>query len=517
MIFLWCRISQSVHCISARLSGTLPPLAFWLRLMTRMLSIFLFGQFLSLTSPVFADEGETASYSLDHVLGPLMYDPALNRTEYGVQVVNVHTGEEVFARNADLGLKPASVMKVLTAAVALRELGAGYKFSTYLSSDAKIDGEGVLAGDLYVQGFGDPTLVTEDLWRLVYDLWLSGVRRIEGDVVYDASHFDSERLIPGWRKEVDLANGPAYFAPLGALSVNFNTACVVVGPGSEAGEEASVILETPSESVRLINKVKTGSRRSHPRLSLTRTVKGRSRVEFSVSGSFPIGGQPSRIYRTIVDPMSHFVSVFEGHLDARGISVEGEHREGEAGEDLRMIARKESASLPSVLSRMNKHSSNFVAEHVLKAVGAEVFGPPGSTQKGLKAVEEYLESLGADASEFDLVNGSGLSRDIIVRPSHINSVMIDMAGDRILGPEFIASLSIGGVDGTLWTRFRGEGVEGRIRGKTGSLNHVHGLTAYVDGGDGEQYAFTFLVNQIPTHSRAVRSLHGRFGQAILDL
>ena len=80
----------------------------------------------------------------------------------------------------------------------------------------------------------------------------------------------------------------------------------------------------------------------------------------------------------------------------------------------------------------------------------------------------------------------------------------------------MASLAIGGVDGTLWTRFRGEGVEGRVRGKTGSLNHIHGLAAYVDGGDGELYAFTFLVNEIPTHSRAVRALHTRFGQALLD-
>jgi len=166
---------------------------------------------------------------------------------------------------------------------------------------------------------------------------------------------------------------------------------------------------------------------------------------------------------------------------------------------------------------MNKNSSNFVAEHVLKAVGAEVFGPPGTTEKGLRVIGEYLESLGADPDEFHLVNGSGLSRDIALRPSHINSVMIDMAGDRVLGPEFTASLAIGGIDGTLWTRFRGDGVEGRVRGKTGSLNHVHGLAAYVDGGDGELYAFTFLVNDIPTHGRAVRSLHTRFGQALLDL
>jgi D-alanyl-D-alanine carboxypeptidase/D-alanyl-D-alanine-endopeptidase (penicillin-binding protein 4) len=166
---------------------------------------------------------------------------------------------------------------------------------------------------------------------------------------------------------------------------------------------------------------------------------------------------------------------------------------------------------------MNKHSSNFMAEHVLKAVGAEVEEGEGSTRNGLDVIQAYLESLGAHAEEFKLVNGSGLSRDALLRPSHVNSVLIDMAQDRVVGPEFLASLSIGGIDGTLWTRFRGEGIEGRVRGKTGSLNHVNALAAYVDGGDGELYAFTFFVNDIPGSSRAVRRLHSRFGRALLEL
>jgi len=485
--------------------------------MTRFVSSSLFGLFVCFNSLALAEDQETASYSLDGALAQLMSDPALKRTDFGVQVVNVHTGEEVFAQNADLALVPASVMKVLTTAVALRELGSGYKFATYISTDGTIDGEGVLHGDLYLQGFGDPTLVTEDLWRLVFDLWLAGVRKIDGDVIHDNSHFDDERLIEGWRKEVDLANGPSYFAPIGALSVNFNTACLVVGAGAVSGADARVILEAPSAGIRLINKVKTGSSRSRSRLSVTRTVKSRNRLDFKVSGSVPAGSAPSRIYRTIVDPLGQFMAVFGGHLDDRGISIAGEHRLGEVDEGIKLLTRRESASLPSILGRMNKQSSNFVAEHVLKAVGAEVHGEPGTTQKGLRVISEYLESLGAEPQEFSLVNGSGLSRDIALRPSHINAVMIDMATDRVLGPEFVASLAIGGVDGTLWTRFRGEGLEGRVRGKTGSLNHVHALTAYVDGGDGELYAFTFLVNDIPGNSRGVRSLHTRFGQAILDL
>ena len=458
-----------------------------------------------------------ANARIERQLAPMMADPSLRRTQFGVQVVNINTGEEVFARNADQGLIPASLVKVLTAAVALRELGAGYKFSTYLSTDGQVDADGTLNGDLFVQGFGDPSLVTEDIWRLVYDLWLAGVRRIDGDVIYDDSHFDGDRLIAGWRKDVDIANGPAYFAPLGALSVNFNTVAVVIGPGPEVGGPAGVVLETPSDAVRIVNEVKTGAVNTRTRYSIERSVRGRDRVTLTVKGTVPMGGGTSRVYRTIVDPLGQFQSVFRSHLEDRGIRLEGEHRDGEAPDGLKMLARKESASLPIVLSRMNKHSSNLFAEHVLKAVGAEVYGEPGTTEKGRRVITEYLEELGAHESEFDVVNGSGLTRLSRLRPSHINAVMLDMAADRVLGPEFMASLSIGGVDGTLWTRFRGEGTEGRLRGKTGSLNFVHGLTAYVEGGDGEQYAFTFMVNDIGGSNRPVRRLHSRFGQALMDL
>jgi D-alanyl-D-alanine carboxypeptidase/D-alanyl-D-alanine-endopeptidase (penicillin-binding protein 4) len=359
--------------------------------------------------------------------------------------------------------------------------------------------------------------VTEHLWRLAYDLHLAGLKKIEGDIIYDDEHFDSDRLIAGWRKEVDMANGPAYFAPLGALSVNFNTACIVVRPGKEAGADGEVVLEAPHDAVTIVNKVATGSRRSRARLNIVRSRRGKSRVNFEVSGSVPFGADPARFYRSIADPLAQFEGVFAAHLQDRGIEISGEHKSGQAPKSLDMLARHESAPLPTVIARMNKHSSNFIAEHVLKAVGAEVYGEPGTTRKGLAVIEAYLESLGADSDDFVLVNGSGLSRDSNIRPSLVNAVMIDMANDPNVAPEFAASLSIGGVDGTLWTRFRGEDSEGRVRGKTGTLNHVTGLAAYVAGGDGELYAFTFLVNDIPGSARAIRKVHTRLGRLLVEL
>ncbi|MDP6931702.1 MAG: D-alanyl-D-alanine carboxypeptidase, partial [Myxococcota bacterium] len=164
---------------------------------------------------------------------------------------------------------------------------------------------------------------------------------------------------------------------------------------------------------------------------------------------------------------------------------------------------------------MNKVSSNFIAEHVLKAVGAEVYGAPGTFDKGVRAVGVYLEELGFDDSEFRVMNGSGLSRDTRLAPHQITAVLLDMHRNRAVGPEFVSSLSIGGWDGTLRSRFDGD-TAGRIRGKTGSLDFVHCLAGYVDAGDGDVYAFAFLINDLRSRWPATR-LQDRFMQALVDL
>jgi D-alanyl-D-alanine carboxypeptidase/D-alanyl-D-alanine-endopeptidase (penicillin-binding protein 4) len=456
--------------------------------------------------------------ALEAVLGPILSDRALAGTRFGVQVVNVNTGEEVFSRNADEALSPASVMKVMTAATALRTLGPGHRFSTYISTEAEQIEGGVLDGDVFVRGHGDPTLVTEKVWRMVADLKALGVHKIDGDVLFDDTYFDKDRLIQGWRKKLDMVNGPAYFAPLGALSVNFNTVALLVGPGDTKGAPGNVMLETPVDLVLVANEVTTGGPGSRKRFSVEREVDSRTgKMTLTVSGTVPAGSEPVKLYRSITKPRAYFMQLFEYLMDERGIEVTGKYKAGKSPKGARILTRMDSDALPVVLARMNKHSSNFMAEHVLKAVGAEAGGAPGTTDKGLEAVEAYLADLGNDVSDIQLVNGSGLSRDLRLRASHITSVLIDMFHDRKVGPEFMSSLAIGGVDGTLWTRFRGEGVAGRLRGKTGSLNFVHCLAGYVDGGDGDMYAFAFLVNDIAGSLRPVRRVHDRFGDAMLRL
>jgi len=453
-------------------------------------------------------------------LAGLTGDKLYQRADVGVHVVDAGTGAPVFTHGDD-PMVPASTAKLITAAAALKTLGPDWRFSTTLAGDRGPGGDGVLAGNLYVIGGGDPSLVVEKLWKLVYDLKLAGVTRVSGDVIFDDSYMDAEHTIHGWDKAHDVKRGPTYFAPVGALSLNFNAAAIVVGPGEAPGEPARAALETPAQKVvTLENKATTGRAGSRASLVLDRKVSG-DRVTFVISGSIPTGSEAGTYYKTVSDPTSYFTAVFAEMMKLHGITVGGHYLEGEAPEDAKTLIQLKSPPLATILLEMNKSSSNFYAEQVFKAMGAEVRGGQGTAASGASVVDDYLEGLGipADAhiSGLNVVNGSGLSTDWQVRPSHLTAVLVDMARDQEVGAEFVASLAIGGRDGTLRKRYKDEDYDLRVRGKTGSLAGVSCLSGYVDGGDGRRYAFALLANALPGSSAEAKAAQDRLVETLLTL
>lgn len=453
--------------------------------------------------------------ALAEVLDPILDDPLFRRSPAAVQVVQVRTGEQVYARGHEQALLPASTMKIVTTAAALRTLGPAHRFGTEVLTVGELGDDGVLVGDLYLRGGGDPTLVLERLWKLVQEIRLEGVREVSGDVVFDDDLFDTDAGIPGWNKPVDIANGPAYFPPLGALSLNYNTIALYVGPGTAPGEPARIELETPSSVITIDNQATTGSAHGRRWLKLERRLEG-VKTHFTVTGVVPAESNTRRYYRSVGDPTAYFTGAFAALCKQHGIKVKGHFRDGSTPEDADLLLRQESSSLATILQTVDKHSNNFMAEQVLKALGAEVHGVPGTTEKGLDVVRAYLASLGIEPEGTVLMNGSGLSRSFEVRPELLTAVLLDMHDDREVGPEFRSALAIGGLDGTLRSRFRAEDQLGRVRGKTGSLNGVHCLTGYVNASDGEVYVFAFLVNQIRGPLSRARKLHDRFVVALLE-
>jgi D-alanyl-D-alanine carboxypeptidase/D-alanyl-D-alanine-endopeptidase (penicillin-binding protein 4) len=469
-----------------------------------------------LSSSVALAADPSPSASVSEALAPVAQGWLFKKARSGLQVVDLQTGEEVFARDADTLFNPASTMKVVTAAAALHHLGPAYRWSTDLVTDGEIDPSGTLRGDLYVVGHGDPTFGPGDLYELVSDLRLHGVRRIEGSVHFDDTWFAAgDPYLPGWNKEEDKARGTSYFATLGALSIDQNTTVLVVGPGAAVGSPASVELVVPTAGyVEVKPEIATTGVGTRKFVDLEREVTEAGTV-FTVKGTFPVD-DAERVFlrRTVADPTAHFSSAFRAMAEAQGLTVTGRWDRRKAPTDAETIASHESEALPTVLAQMNKHSLNFHAEQILRTLGAEQAGE-GSTAAGIDAVRAYLDEIGVPAEAATLINGSGLSREARLAPSALTAVLLDMARDPEVGSEFLSSLAIGGTDGTLWSRLRDE--PGRLRGKTGTLDGVICLTGYVDAADGRRYAFAFLANDVGSRLSAAREAQDDFAREVFEI
>ena len=405
----------------------------------------------------------------------------------GLYVRSVSTAQTLYSHNAAARRIPASNVKIFTAAAALARLGPDYRFATDFYVKGKVR-DGVLRGDLYLKGYGDPLFVHEKMRDLVRRLKLRGVKRITGDLVADDTYFDKKKHGHGWR--VGRSIRP-YLAPHGALSLNFGLANVLVAPGDRVGGPARAHLEPPSRALRLQARVKTSRRRLKIRLGRTRS-KGKDVVQ--VSGSFPEGNRMKRYRVPVTDPTAFTAGAVAAELTRQGIAFKGGIRRAATPPDARLLARNLSPPLSEVVRGLNKFSNNFVAEQTLKTLGAETYGAPGTAEKGLRVVRDFLISIGASAEEFALADGSGLSRMNRSSPRALVALLEAAHNDFRLRPEFMASLAVFGVDGTVKKRRR-RGVDSRrVRVKTGVLNGVRAFSGYAATRNGEILAFSVLMN-----------------------
>jgi len=462
--------------------------------------------------PVSTGPVETSG-SLESVLAPVLQASAARRATLGLQVVDVATGEEMFAVNPDRPLLPASTTKLVTAATALDALGPSYTFTTDVYVDGPVSG-GVLDGSLYLQGHADPTLMAEKLWRLLKDIRNDGIDRIRGNIIFDESFFDEGYLIPHWDNADDLARGVTYFPPVGALASDFGTVTLTVRPGAEVGDKAIVAPSTPAPGyVTVKNAITTAREGTRSRISFDRRVAD-DQITYELSGTLAIDAEARQYRHTYRDPTAYTMAVVRGLLDELHITVDGALQRGEVpATGARRIYRLYSPPLSSVLADTNKYSSNFMAEMVLRTLGAEK-GGRGTTEEGVRVVEAYLNRIGVPRGDWTIRNGSGLSRETKIAPSVLTAVLLDMAHNRAVGPEFMASLSIAGKDGTLTSRM--EDIAGQVRAKTGTLGGVHCLAGYAEGPHGGLYAFSFLVNNIGGSVDAVKAVQDSFLTELIE-
>ena len=460
--------------------------------------VFLFGGFFC-SLVVLATEGsripsDTAviKQRLSRVVDQVLPPQKTKELKMGMIVGSVSTGEILFEKNADTLVIPASVSKIFTSYAALKKLKPSFTFKTGMYRTGIIN-EGRLSGDIYVKGGGDPSLVSERMWMLVNEFIRSGIKHVMGKIVIDSSYFDEEKNPESRPKYL---KDQAYNAPVGAFSFNFNTTTIFVSPGDVPGRPPKVYTDPDNSYIDLVNQATTGAAESSNTVQVTRTeyVKGDLGDTVLLRGSIPMGAKEIRFYRNIVNPALYAGHMLKTFMEQRGMRVDGSVVEGKIPEDAKPVLEFDSLPLWQIVWGLNKFSNNFVADQLMKKLGAEMWGAPGTLQKGIAAVQDILEDLGIAKSTYTIVDGSGLTRGTQVTPRHIYKVLSAVHRDFNIYPEFISSLGVAGEDGTLRSRLPTSIGQGTIRAKTGSLDGVASLAGYVPSRDGELLAFAIILN-----------------------
>jgi D-alanyl-D-alanine carboxypeptidase/D-alanyl-D-alanine-endopeptidase (penicillin-binding protein 4) len=283
-----------------------------------------------------------------------------------------------------------------------------------------------------------------------------------------------------------------------ALSYNFNIVELRATPAERAGTRAS-LFDGGYGYFEVLNRVTTAGR-GRPWLRV-RKSGGRDRV--IVTGRVIAGDEERSGGFVAPDPPRYLASAFLGKLGEQGIAFHGQVEKGIAeGPKLRRLYTHTSPPLIQILELLGKFSNNFVAEQVLKALGAQRWGAPGSFESGAKALSEYLVGLGVTRNAFRVDDGSGLSYENTVSASILVEVLKELYQIPELRTPFLCTLSVSGVDGTLARRFRYDEYVGKVLGKTGSLAGISSLTGIAFSPSHGPVVFSVLLNGIKRQWRA---------------
>lgn len=386
-----------------------------------------------------------------------------------VYAVDMKTKEIVMDENSELSMTPASCLKIVTTAAALEILGEEFCYETSLEYDG-VYKKGILKGNLYIKGGGDPCLGSERVpgafgWKEQLAQWVdvvqkAGIKEIEGSVIGDASLWEKAGVVPSWSWE-DVGN--YYGAGASALSFHENAYTLILRPGSSVGDPVELIRTEPPHAAIFHNELRTAEAGSGDaaciygsEFSLSQWVRGTVPLaeEFVIKGAMP-------------DPSTYTANLLKQCLQTRGVTVAD--KESMTQGERKVLCKVQSPKVSEIVYHTNQKSVNLYAEHLLKKMG-EIVKKEGSTEAGLATIRDFWQGKGMDMEGFRMVDGSGLSRKNLIQAKQLVQVLIAMQSSQ----SFINSLPE---------------KEPGIRGKSGSMSFVRGYVGYV--GD---VAFAILIN-----------------------
>lgn len=457
----------------------------------------------SFAVPVFTKAAPPKTDVVEKALGRFAADPDLGSASWGFYALDTRNGQLIASHNENMALIPASAQKVVTTATALALLGNDYRFKTLLQYTGTIKGD-TLHGNLYIKGFGDPTLgstllddsldLEKVLKHWLSDLQSAGISAIEGNIIADGSWFDDHMIPPKWMWE-DIGN--YYGAGAHALTVHENKYSVYFEPGQREHEPAQVEKTIPEiPQMQFVNQVTTGPRGSGDRVYIYGSPYSNVRW---LTGTVPLGESSFRVRGSMPDPGYFLAYRMKEFLAQNQIGVSGQahtHLSHEAEENDApkvVISQWESPPLKAIAQRTNYNSVNTYAENLIKTLGRE-FGEGGSFGAGAAVITEFWANQHIDTQGMRIHDGSGLSAFNTITVKQLCEMLTIVAGNKVLWESLTAGFPVAAQSGSLRNMFHRTPSAGKLMAKSGFLSHVRSYAGYTRCQNGHLIAFAFIVN-----------------------
>ncbi|MGZ0018904.1 D-alanyl-D-alanine carboxypeptidase/D-alanyl-D-alanine endopeptidase [Nitrosomonas sp. wSCUT-2] len=421
---------------------------------------------------------------------------AIPEAAIGVYVHEIGAREPLLAVNADTAMNPASVMKLLTTYAGLELLGPAYTWPTMLYADGPII-DGVLHGDLIIKGYGDPKLDLENFWLLIHRLRQTGLHEIKGNLVLDNSHYAIPNDDPG---DFDGQPYRTYNIIPEALLVNYRTSTIHLFPQPEKNA-VRVVIDPLPDSIQVQNHLKLtqgacGDWQNAMTIDVLADKNNDNNFTVVLKGNFSRHCGKQSYMLSLQKSAIYTRDLFKRLWAQQGGLFHGDVRVERAPSGLTLLKIYQSPPLAEIVRGINKFSNNIAARQLYLALGtgdAVALNSPATLTKSDEAIRQWLARKQLNFPELVVENGSGLSRRERISTRHMGQLLLVAFNSPVM-PEFMSSMPIAAVDGTLRNRFTGTAVKGLAHMKTGALNNVRALAGYVLDQAGRRFVVVFIVN-----------------------
>ncbi len=394
--------------------------------------------------------------------------------------------------NAGAAFNPASVMKLFTTYAALELLGPAYRWKTEAYAEGELR-DGVLDGNLVLKGYGDPRLDYESFWMLLRELRGRGLRDIHGDLVLDRSFFSPAEGTSG---DFDGESLRPYNVLPDALLVHYKSLRFVFLPDAERGRVGVYVMPRPP-GMEVTSRLKLAGgpclEGKAFRYLLSPTFEAGPPPRVSFDGRYPIACGEKDLHVALLRPDAQVAGVLGELWAEMGGTWTGRVREGTVPEGARLLHTHDSLPLAEVVRDINKYSNNVMARQLFLTLATAGNDPPAHLYQAREVLRHWLNLKGISAPELSVENGAGLSRTDRASAATL-AELLQAAWKSPVMPEFVASLPLAAIDGTMKKRLLGEPVAGHAHVKTGLLSDVRAMAGYLLDAQGRRQVVVMLMN-----------------------